>query len=125
MKNVYFTKQHEWIRIDGDVGTVGISDYAQDSLGDIVYVELPEIGAAFESGQEVSLVESVKAASEVYAPVSGEIVEVNTALESDPAMVNSAAQDGGWFYKIKLADPSQLEGMMSTDQYNEFLETIV
>lgn len=119
---IKFTEEHEWLEVDGDVATVGITDYAQNALGDVVFVELPEVGATYEKGDEVSVVESVKAASEVYAPLAGEIVEVNEALEGEPALVNTAAMDGGWFFKIKIADEGELDDMMDETAYNEFVE---
>lgn len=119
---IKFTEEHEWLEVDGDVATVGITDYAQNALGDVVFVELPEVGATYEKGDEVAVVESVKAASEVYAPLAGEIVEVNEALEGEPGLVNSAAMDGGWFFKMKMADAGELDDMMDETAYNEFVE---
>ncbi|NVJ96758.1 MAG: glycine cleavage system protein GcvH [Alphaproteobacteria bacterium] len=119
---IKFTEEHEWLEVDGDVATVGITDYAQNALGDVVFVELPEVGATYEKGDEVAVVESVKAASEVYAPLAGEITEVNEALEGEPALVNSAAMDGGWFFKIKIADKGELDDMMDETAYAEFVE---
>jgi len=116
-----YTDEHEWIDVDGDVATVGITDYAQKALGDVVFVELPEVGATFAKGDEVSVVESVKAASEVYAPLTGEIVEVNSDLEGEPALVNTAPTDGGWFFKMKVADAGELDDMMDEAAYNEFV----
>ena len=124
MNAVRFTKDHEWIGIDGDIGTVGITDYAQSQLGDIVFVELPEIGKKIAKAGEAAVVESVKAASEVYAPVSGEVVEVNGALEGAAATVNEDPQGRGWFFKLKLNDPSELDGLMGEQQYKEFLATL-
>jgi glycine cleavage system H protein len=121
MATVKFTEEHEWISMDGDVGTVGISDYAQGQLGDVVYVEVPEVGASFNKGEEVAVVESVKAASEVFAPVDGEIVEANKALEDNPATVNSDAEEGGWFYKIKVTKLSDLDDMMDEAAYKAFV----
>ncbi|HXC88956.1 MAG TPA: glycine cleavage system protein GcvH [Stellaceae bacterium] len=117
-----FTKDHEWVRLDGDLVTVGISDYAQSQLGDVVYVELPEPGRRVERGKEAAVVESVKAASEVYAPVSGEVVEINSALAADPAKVNADAMGEGWFLKVRLADPSELDGLMDEAAYLRFVE---
>lgn len=117
MTTVYYTEEHEWIAVDGDVGTVGITNHAQEQLGDIVFVELPEVGASFAKDDEAAVVESVKAASEVYAPVSGEIVEVNEALEGEPGTVNESAEDEGWFFKIKLSDAGELEGLMDEAKY--------
>ena len=119
-----FTRDHEWIRLDGDVGTVGISDYAQTQLGDVVYVELPAIGKKVGKGDEAAVVESVKAASEVYAPVSGEVIAVNTELDGAPATVNEDAEGKGWFLKLKVADAAELESLMDEAQYKAFLETI-
>jgi glycine cleavage system H protein len=124
MNAVRFTKDHEWIGVDGDIGTVGITDYAQSQLGDIVFVELPEIGKKIAKAGEAAVVESVKAASEVYAPVSGEVVEVNGALEGAAATVNEDPQGRGWFFKLKLNDPSELDGLMGEQQYKEFLATL-
>ncbi len=119
-----YTKDHEWIRVEGDVGTVGITDYAQGQLGDVVYVELPAAGKALAKGKEAAVVESVKAASEIYAPVSGEVVEVNSDLEGAPATVNEDPQGKGWFLKIKVKDAKELDGLMTEAQYKEFLDTI-
>lgn len=112
-----YTEDHEWIDVDGDVATVGITDYAQNALGDVVFVELPEVGADFSTGDEVAVVESVKAASEVYAPLDGEIVEVNSALEGEPALVNTSPTENGWFFKIKLANVSAVDGLMDQAAY--------
>ncbi len=117
-----FTEEHEWIRIEGDVGTVGITAYAQEQLGDVVFVELPEAGRKVEKGKDMAVVESVKAASEVFAPVTGEVVEANAALADDPAKVNAAPEGDGWFVKIRLADPSQLDGLMDEAAYKKFVE---
>ena len=119
---VYFTKEHEWIRVEGDTGTVGITDHAQGQLGDIVFVEVPEAGRAVEKGGEAAVVESVKAASDVYAPVSGEVIEGNAALSDEPSLVNTDPQGEGWFFKVRLGDPSQLEGLMDQDAYRAFLD---
>jgi glycine cleavage system H protein len=117
-----FTKDHEWIRLDGDLAVVGITDYAQSQLGDVVYVELPEIGRRVERGKEAAVVESVKAASEVYAPASGEVVEVNDALAADPAKVNADAMGEGWFFKLRVADPKELDGLLDEAAYKTFVE---
>ncbi len=117
MATTYFTEDHEWIRVDGGVATVGITDYAQEQLGDLVFVELPEIGRKVAKGDTAVVVESVKAASDVYAPVDGEIVEVNSALSSNPALVNSAATGDGWLWKMKLADEGQLAGLLDEAGY--------
>ena len=120
-----FTRDHEWIRPeDGPIAAVGITDYAQTQLGDIVFVELPEPGRTLAKGDEAAVVESVKAASEVYAPASGEVVEVNGALADDPALVNQSAEAGGWFFKLKLSKPAELDLLMDGDAYHAFLETL-
>lgn len=119
-----YTKDHEWIRLDGDVATVGISEHAQSQLGDIVYVELPEIGRKVDKGGEAAVVESVKAASDVYAPASGEVVAVNDALGSTPGTINEEAEGKGWFFRLKLSAPAELDGLMSAEQYKEFLGTL-
>ena len=119
-----YTKDHEYIRVEGDAGIVGISDYAQGQLGDVVYVELPSVGKTLAKGDEAAVVESVKAASEVYAPVSGEVVEVNSDLEGAPGAVNEDAAGRGWFLKIRLTNPGELEGLMTEEQYGEFLKSI-
>lgn len=121
---IRYTKDHEWIRVDGDVGTVGITDYAQQQLGDVVFVDLPETGKALEKQGEAAVVESVKAASEVYAPVSGEVVEVNSELGTTPATVNEDAQGRGWFLKIKLTNPAELDELMSEEDYKAFVATL-
>ncbi|HAJ18142.1 MAG TPA: glycine cleavage system protein GcvH [Microbacterium sp.] len=118
---VKYTKDHEWIRLDGDVATVGITGYAQEQLGDVVFVEVPEAGSEFELGAEAAVVESVKAASEVYAPLTGEIVEGNQAIVDDPSLVNSDPEGEGWFFKMKLSDPSQLDDMLDDAAYRELL----
>ena len=117
MPQTYFTSDHEWIRVEGGVATVGITDYAQEQLGDLVFVDLPEQGRAIKKGDTAVVVESVKAASDVYAPVDGEITEVNAQLSSNPALVNSAAAGDGWLWKMKLADAGQLEGLMDEAAY--------
>ena len=122
MTMLRFTKDHEWVRLDGDLAVVGITDYAQSQLGDVVYVELPEIGRRGEQGKEAAVVESVKAASEVYAPVSGEVTEVNQALATDPAMVNADPMGDGWFLKLRLDDPKELEGLMDEAAYQRLVE---
>jgi len=121
MPTLRFTKDHEWIRQDGDTAVIGITDYAQQQLGDIVYVELPPAGTIVEAGKEAAVVESAKAASEVYAPVSGEIVAVNEAIAGDPAKVNADPMGEGWFLVIKLADPKALDGMMDEAAYQKFV----
>lgn len=121
MSETKYTQEHEWIRVEGDVGTVGITDYAQGQLGDVVYVELPAVGKAVKQGGDMAVVESVKAASEVYAPVSGEIVAVNEELTGAPETVNADANGKGWFVKIKLGDKSQLDKLMDDAAYKTFL----
>jgi len=119
-----YTKEHEWIRLDGDTAVVGISEHAQSQLGDVVYVELPQIGKSFAAGDEAAVVESVKAASEVYAPASGEVVAVNDALADTPATVNEDAEGTGWFLKLKLKDPGELEQLMTAEQYKDYVATL-
>lgn len=121
--SLYFTKEHEWISVEGDTATVGITDFAQGQLGDIVFVEVPSAGTQVTQGGEAAVVESVKAASDVYAPVSGEVIEGNPALEEDPSLVNTAAESDGWFFKLRLSDPSQLEGLMDADAYKAFADS--
>ncbi|MEM7569088.1 MAG: glycine cleavage system protein GcvH [Pseudomonadota bacterium] len=116
-----FSQSHEWVEVSDDVGTVGITDYAQKALGDVVFVELPEVGKALSQGDEAAVVESVKAASEVYAPVSGTVVEANAALEDTPDTVNNAAEGDGWFFKLKLADTAQLDAMMDEAAYQAYV----
>ena len=122
MSEVRYSKDHEWVKIDGDTATVGITHYEQEQLGDVVFVELPEVGKKVEQGKELATVESVKAASEVYAPISGEVVEVNSALTDAPATVNEEAQGKGWFAKLKIADKGQLAGLMDEAAYKKFVE---
>ena len=122
MADIYYTEDHEWISVEEGVGTVGITDYAQSQLGDVVYVELPDVGKEFAQKDEAAVVESVKAASDVYAPVSGEVVEVNEALADTPGTVNESASSDGWFYKIKLSEPSELEDLMDEAAYQAFIE---
>lgn len=124
MAETRYTKDHEYIRVEGDTGTVGISDFAQGQLGDVVFVELPAIGKALAKGAEAAVVESVKAASEVYAPVSGEIVAVNSELEAAPGTVNEDPAGKGWFVKIKLKDPAELEGLLSEAEYQDYVKTL-
>ena len=119
-----YTKDHEYVRLDGDVATVGITDHAQEQLGDIVFIELPEIGKSVEQGAEAAVVESVKAASEVYAPVSGEVIEVNGALEGEPAKVNADPLGDGWFLKLRVKDNSQFDALMDEAAYNAFVATL-
>lgn len=117
----YFTEEHEWVDVDGDIATVGITDYAQHQLGDIVFVELPEEGKSFDKGDDAAVVESVKAASDVYSPVSGEVVEANGALEGEPSLVNSDPEHEGWFFKLRLADTAELEELMDSAAYEAFV----
>ncbi len=121
MSDPKFSKEHEWIVVEDGVGTVGISDYAQEQLGDIVYVELPEVGNMVSKGDEVAVVESVKAASEIYAPVTGEVVAANEKLADDPGLINKDASGAGWFFKLRLSDPGELEGLMDEEAYAEFV----
>jgi glycine cleavage system H protein len=119
MMTTLFTADHEWLRIDGDVATIGVTDYAQSQLGDIVFVELPKVGRSLKKAEAAAVVESVKAASDVYAPISGEVVEVNSALSADPALVNSDAGGKAWFFKMKIADNGELEGLMDEAAYKQ------
>ena len=120
----YFTDEHEWIDVEDDTATVGITDYAQQQLGDIVFVELPDIGKQIEKGKDAAVVESVKAASDVYAPITGEVSEINPVLEEDPALVNTSPEEDGWFFRMSLADESELEGLMDEAAYKEFCESL-
>jgi glycine cleavage system H protein len=122
MSEVRYSKDHEWVKVDGDTATVGITHYAQEQLGDVVFVELPDVGKKVEQGKQMATVESVKAASEVFAPISGEVVEVNSALADAPATVNEEAQGKGWFAKLKIADKGQLAGLMDEGAYKKFVE---
>ena len=117
----YFTDEHEWIEVEDDSATVGITDYAQEQLGDIVFVELPEVGTSLDKGGDAAVVESVKAASDVYAPITGEVTEGNEALEEEPALVNSSPEEDGWFFRMSVADKSELEGLMDEAAYKEFV----
>jgi glycine cleavage system H protein len=119
-----YTRDHEWIRLDGDIATIGISDYAQEQLGDVVYVELPEVGKSFDKGAEAAVVESVKAASEIFAPVAGEVVEINAALDAEPGKVNASPEGDGWFMKLKVANAADVNELMDGEAYEAFLETI-
>ncbi len=120
----YFTREHEWIEVDGSTGTVGITDYAQAQLGDIVFVEAPPAGTRVDQSKEAAVVESVKAASDVYAPASGEVTEANAALEAEPALANSAPETDGWFFRLTLSDPSELEKLMDEDAYKSFCASL-
>lgn len=119
-----YTEDHEWISIDGDIGTVGITDHAQDQLGELVYVELPDVGATFEQGDEACVIESVKAASEIYAPCGGEVTEVNEDLADAPTTVNEHAEGDGWLFKLKIADASELDELMDAAQYKDYLKDL-
>ena len=118
---LYYTQDHEWIDVDGEVGTVGITDYAQGQLGDITFVELPEAGATLKKGDAPCVVDSVKAASDVYAPVSGIVTEANAALEGEPELVNTQPESGGWLFRVTLSDTSELAGLMDRAAYDEFV----
>jgi glycine cleavage system H protein len=122
MSTIKYTKDHEWVRIEGDTAVVGITDYAQTQLGDVVYVELPAIGKRVDQGKEAAVVESVKAASEVYAPVSGEVIAVNDALSGEPGKVNADPLGEGWFLKLRIANPRELDALMDEAAYNTFVE---
>jgi glycine cleavage system H protein len=122
--SLYFTKEHEWVRVDGDTATVGISDHAQEQLGDIVFAEVPETGKRLSKGQEAAVVESVKAASDVYSPVSGEVVDGNSKVADDPSIVNSDPEGEGWFFKLKLNNPGELDGLMDEAAYREWVKTL-
>ncbi len=119
----YYTEEHEWIAIEGDTATVGITDFAQGQLGDVVFVEVPESGAELVKGAEAAVVESVKAASDIYAPVSGSVTEGNEALVDDPALVNSSAEEEGWFFRMTLSDTQELEGLMNAKAYKAFCDS--
>jgi len=121
---VYFTREHEWIRVEGDTATVGISNHAQEALGDIVFAEVPEVGRKLNKGQEAAVVESVKAASDVYSPAGGEVVEGNQAVADDPALSNRDPEGDGWFFKIKLDNPGEVEGLMDEASYREWVATL-
>ena len=122
--SVYFTKEHEWIRVEGDTATVGISNHAQEALGDIVFAEVPEAGRTLSKGQEAAVVESVKAASDVYAPVSGEVIEGNQAIGDDPSLINSDPEGEGWFFKLRLSDTGEVDGLMDEGSYREWVATL-
>jgi glycine cleavage system H protein len=121
MSDIRYTKEHEWVRTDGDLATVGISEHAQEQLGDVVFVELPEVGRQVSQGGSFAVVESVKAASDVYAPISGEVVETNSAIEDDPGLVNRSAEGEGWFCKLRITDSSELTKLMDAEAYNAFV----
>jgi len=121
---VYFTKDHEWIRVEGNNATVGISNHAQEQLGDIVFAETPEAGRSLRKGEEAAVVESVKAASDVYSPISGTVIESNPALADDPAIVNNDPEGAGWFFKLEITNPSELEGLMDEPAYRDFVASL-
>lgn len=122
MTETRYTKDHEWVRVDGGVATVGITQYAAEQLGDVVFVELPKVGKAVEKGGEAAVVESVKAASEVYAPISGEVVEVNSAIEGEPAKVNAEPMGSGWFIKLKVKNAAEVSALMTEAQYKDYVK---
>lgn len=124
MPETRYTKDHEWVSIDGSIATIGITDHAQQALGDIVFVELPETGRDVVEGESVAVVESVKAASDVYAPLGGKVLEANEAIVDDPALVNSAPTGDGWFFRIEIADPGEIENLMEAGDYMAYLETL-
>jgi glycine cleavage system H protein len=121
---VYFTKEHEWVRVDGNNATVGISTHAQEQLGDIVFAETPQAGRSLRKGEEAAVVESVKAASDVYSPISGTVIEGNPALADDPAIINNDPEGAGWFFKLEVTNPSELEGLMDEAAYREWIKTL-
>ena len=120
MSEVKYSKEHEWIKLEGDVGTIGITQHATEMLGDIVFVELPEVGASVEKDGNAGVVESTKAASDVYTPISGEVVENNQAIVDDPAKINSDPENGAWFFKLKIKDKSELDSLMNKEEYDKF-----
>jgi glycine cleavage system H protein len=122
--SLYFTKEHEWIRVEGNNGTVGISNHAQEALGDIVFIEVPPAGRELRKGEEAAVVESVKAASDVYSPISGSVIEGNQAIADDPALVNHDPEGAGWFFKIEVRDASELDGLMDENAYREWVKTL-
>ena len=122
--SLYFTGEHEWIRVEGNIATIGISDHAQHALGDIVFAEVPEAGRKLAKGQEAAVVESVKAASDVYAPVAGEVTEGNSAVADDPSLINTDPEGDGWFFKMELADASEVDGLMDEAAYREWVKTL-
>ena len=124
LKDYKFTNEHEWVRVEGDVATIGLSDYAQKELGDVVYVELPSVGDTKDKGEPCSNIESVKAVSDVYAPVSGEVVAVNQALEDAPESINQSPYEDGWILKIRMSDTSQLDALMDSAAYEKFLQEL-
>jgi glycine cleavage system H protein len=122
--SLHFTGEHEWIRVEGDIATIGISSHAQDALGDIVFAEVPEGGRALNKGDEAAVVESVKAASDIYAPVAGEVIEGNAALADDPSLINRDPEGEGWFFKMRIADKAELDGLMDEAAYREWVTTL-
>jgi len=122
--SLHFTGEHEWIRVEGDTATVGISSHAQEALGDIVFAEVPEGGRSLNKGDEAAVVESVKAASDIYAPVAGEVIEGNAALADDPALINRDPEGEGWFFKMRIADPAELTGLMDEAAYRDWVKTL-
>ena len=124
MSDLKFSKDHEWVQVEDGIATIGISNYAQEQLGDVVYIELPDVGQKIALGEQGAVVESVKAASEVYVPASGEVVEVNSALEDEPGLVNGDPTGGGWFFKLKLDDEAELAALMDDSAYQEFVEDL-
>jgi glycine cleavage system H protein len=124
MSGTRYTKEHEWVRVEGDTATIGITAYAAEQLGDVVFVELPEVGRKVTKGEGAAVVESVKAASDVYAPISGEVVETNSSLADEPGTVNQAPEGGGWFMKLKIADTSEVDGLLDEAGYRDFLGTL-
>jgi glycine cleavage system H protein len=121
---MYYTRDHEWLKVDGDVATVGITAYAAEQLGDVVFIELPETGRKLKKGDGAAVVESVKAASDVYSPVAGEVIEANATLSDNPQQVNEAPEAGGWFMKLKIADRSELDALLDEDGYRQYVETL-
>lgn len=121
---IYYTTDHEWVRVEGDIATVGISQHAQEALGDIVFAEVPESGKVLAKGDDAAVVESVKAASDVYAPISGEVIEGNGAVADDPSLINSDPETGGWFFTLKISDPSELDGLMDAAAYKAYCDTL-
>jgi glycine cleavage system H protein len=124
MSKIYFTSEHEWIKVEGDVGTIGVTDHAQSALGDVVFVELPIAGKKVTKGGDAAVVESVKAASDVYSPVSGEVTEANQAIVDQPALVNDSPEDGAWFFKVKLSNTAELDGLMDRAAYDAFVASL-
>jgi glycine cleavage system H protein len=124
MSKTYFTSEHEWIKVEGEVGTIGVTDHAQSALGDVVFVELPSVGKKVTKGGDAAVVESVKAASDVYSPVSGEVTEANQSIVDQPALVNESPEDGAWFFKVKLSNAAELDGLMDRAAYDAFVASL-